>query len=246
MSVKSTFVCGFVTFMIILVGPLRAQAQDTTGMRADIEAQAESASADTLPWYITPYVGAFLINDDELGGVGMELDSSVVIFGARIGYRFDPNWSVEGSYGYSPLTATADSARVAGTAPLQEVDGSLHVYGATFNFMAPSEGRARVILSAGGGGMYYTYDPFTRRHPDNEIAELVDDSWANEFDLILGAGFEVDAGERVAFRFDARDHVQFCRAEEQPIDRTEDFSHCPLDDAVLSNFEFSGGLTIRF
>ena len=206
----------------------------------------DTLAADTLSWYVTPYAGAFLINDDELGGVGMELDSPVVLFGARLGYRFHPNWTVEGSYGYGSLTAEADSAAVAGTAPLQEVDGSLHAYSAAFNYTAPRNAQARVILTAGAGGMRYSYDPFTRRNPADERAELVDTSWANEFVLLFGAGFEVDAGERVAFRFDARDHLQFCNAEDEPINETDDFSHCPLDGATLSNLEFSGGLTIRF
>jgi hypothetical protein len=45
---------------------------------------------------------------------------------------------------------------------------------------------------------------------------------------------------------EARDDVQFCSAEAEPIDETHDFSHCPLDDKILHNPELSGGVLFRF
>lgn len=196
---------------------------------------------DSLRWSITPYAGVFLINDDELGGVGMELDSPVPIFGARVGYLLSEHWEVEAGYGYAPLSATSEEEA-------SEIDGDLHVYHGTFGYLAPArgEGRARVRLSAGLGGMRYSYDAFMRRNEAGDVVELIDTSWANELVLLFGAGFEVDAGERVAFRADARDHAQFCNEEDVPINETEDFSHCPLDSTVLGNPEFTGGLVIRF
>lgn len=194
---------------------------------------------DSTPWTLGVYAGAFLIDDDELPPVGMELDSPVVVFGARLGYRMADHWEIEGGYGYSSLTATSE-------AETGEIDGQLHLYHGVLNYVAPAVSRARVRLSGGLGGMYYSYDAFDRRDAAGEVVELVDTSWANELVLLFGIGFEVDAGERVAFRADARDHLQFCSAEDTPINETEDFSHCPLDSAVLSNPEFTGGIVFRF
>lgn len=73
---------------------------------------------------------------------------------------------VEGSYGYASLSATADSARVVGSRPLQNVDGTLHFYDLTLQYEALPWSRARVLLSAGAGGVRYEYDPFTRRNPE--------------------------------------------------------------------------------
>lgn len=213
---------------LVLVSVGAARAQETADERAD-----------TLRWHVTPYAGVFLINDDELGDVGMELDSPVFLFGARVGYRFHPSWWLEGSYGYAPLTATSEEE--AG-----EIDGDLHVYNATLTWMAPRDARARILLSGGAGGMRYSYDEFSRRNPAGEMVQLVGTSWANELALVFGVGVEVDAGERVAVRVDARDHLQFCNEEDEPINETEDFSHCPLDSTVLANPEFTGGLVIRF
>lgn len=223
----------------------------TTSIAQRAGASSEPAGRDTLPpeirrWEITPYAGALWVDDGELGGVGMEIDAPVALFGVRFAYRLDRAWRIGASYGYAGLTATADSAQVAGSAPLQSLDGRLHTYDVTIDWSAPSEARARVVLTTGVGAVHYAYDPFVRRNPVDERVRLVDESWAHELVLLVGAGLEVDAGDRAAVRLDVRDHLQFCRAEGTPINETEDFSHCPLDDAVLGNVELSGGIAIRF
>lgn len=185
-----------------------------------------------MPWALVPYAGVLSMSDSELDGVGMTLDSSA-IFGARLGYRFARHWSFEASYGYAPLSAAAEG--------FGDVDGRLHLYHAGFHLIAPAEGAARLLLYGGAGAVHYSYDEFERQG-----VLLQDESWAHELLVTLGAGVEVDAGERFAFRADVKDHVQFCRAEDEPIVETEDFSHCPLDDTVLHNPELSGGVVIRF
>lgn len=223
--------------MVVVPGSSAAQ---TPGTRA-----TTSAGTQGFRWSVTTFLGALRVEDGELDAVGMTIDSPTIPFGARIGYRFHPAWRVEGSYGYASLSATADSARVVGSRPLQNVDGTLHVYDLTLQYEALPWSRARVLLSAGAGGMRYEYDPFTRRNPEGERVRLVDGSWAHEFTLILGAGLEVEIGERTAFRLDGRDRIQFCNAEEEPINESRTFSHCPLDDAVLNNPELAAALSIR-
>lgn len=225
------------TLGLVTVGVGAARGQRAAG--------PDTVAADTRRWSVSPYAGVLSIADDELAGVGMEIDPPVLL-GVRAAYRFHSNWGIEASYGYGSLSAKADSARMAGTASLQEVDGVLHVYDATIQYRAPRDARARLLLSAGVGGMRYSYDPFVRRNPADERVRLIDTSWANELVVPLAAGLEIDVGEPVGLRFDLRDRIQFCRAEAPPINETEDFSHCPLDDAALSNVELSGGVTIRF
>jgi hypothetical protein len=54
--------------------------------------EARAQEADTLPrdsfrWSVGPYVGALLINENELEDIDMTADASV-IFGARVTYQF--------------------------------------------------------------------------------------------------------------------------------------------------------------
>lgn len=215
----------------------------TIGLLAALAAPAaaqdggrESLAADTLAsdrrWLATLYAGSFGIADDELSTVGMTSDAGAV-FGARVGYRFKPRWALEASYGYAALDGTSDG--------FGAVDGRLHLYHAGLVFLAPAAGRAQVAISAGAGGMRYAYDEFERRG-----VLLQGESWAHELIVSLGAGVVVNLGPRAGLRVEARDHVQFCSAEAEPIDETTDFSHCPLDDTLLHNPEVSGGLLLRF
>ena len=208
--------------VVALAAPLRAQ-------------EPESSTADTLNsprWFVTVYVGSFGIADDELEGVGMTSDAGAIV-GGRLGYRFATHWALEGSYGTASLDGTSE-----GFGP---VDGRLHLYHGALVFFAPADGRAQIALSAGAGGMRYAYDEFERRG-----VLLQDESWAHELVLPLGAGLVVNLGSRAGLRVEARDVVQFCSAETEPIDETTDFSHCPLDDKVLHNPELSGGILLRF
>lgn len=209
-------------FVFFLCAPLAAQ---DPGVR--------DADDDASPrWFLTGYGGSLGIADDELDEVGMTTDASA-IFGARLGYRFKPNWAIEASYGHASLDGTSEG--------FGDVEGRLHLYHADLVFLAPSSARAQVAISAGAGGMHYSYDEFERRG-----VLLQGESWAHELIVSLGAGLIVSLGEHAGLRFDARDHVQFCSAEAEPIDETSDFSHCPLDDTVLHNPEFSGGVLVRF
>jgi hypothetical protein len=217
------------TVMLLVALAAPAAAQDrTTGM-----AVADSVESEADPrWMATVHAGTFGIADDELSGVGMTTDAGT-LFGARLGYRFKPRWAIEASYGYAALDGTSEG--------FGSVDGALHLYHADLVFLAPAAARAQVAVSAGVGGMRYAYDEFERRG-----VLLQDESWAHELVVSLGAGLVVNLGTRAGVRVEARDHVQFCSAEAEPIDETTDFSHCPLDDAVLHNPELSGGLLLRF
>jgi hypothetical protein len=206
-----------------MTAPLSAQPE---GMGAD------PASSDDLRWLLTGYVGSLGIADDELDEVGMTTEAST-LFGARLGYRFRPRWAIEASYGHASLDATSEG--------FGEVDGRLHLYHADLVFFAPESARAQVALSAGMGGMHYAYDEFERRG-----VLLQGESWAHEMLVTLGAGLIVNLGRHAGVRVEARDIVQFCSAESEPIDETHDFSHCPLDDTVLHNPAFSGGVLLRF
>lgn len=195
-----------------------------------------TAPSDTTPayprWFATGYAGSFAIADDELDGVGMTTDASVLL-GGRLAYRLTPRWAIEASYGHASLDGTSEG--------FGEVDGRLHLYHAGLVFLAPDSAMAQVALSAGAGGMHYSYDEFERRG-----ILLQGESWANEVVVSLGAGLIVNLGRHAGLRVEARDDVQFCSAEAEPIDETHDFSHCPLDDKVLHNPELSGGVLVRF
>jgi len=209
--------------LIAMAAPLSAQPE---GMGAD------TASPDDLRWLLTGYVGSLGIGDDELDEVGMTTEASA-LFGARLGYRFRPRWAIEASYGHASLDATSEG--------FGEVDGRLHLYQADLVYIAPEAARAQVALSAGMGAMHYAYDEFERRG-----VLLQGESWAHELLVSLGAGLIVNLGRHAGVRVDARDIVQFCSAESEPIDETNDFSHCPLDETVLHNPAFSGGVLLRF
>ena len=216
-----------VMLLIALATPAAAQERDTTMAVADtVESEADPR------WLATVYAGTFGIADDELDGVGMTSDAGA-LFGARLGYRFKPRWAIEASYGYTALDGTSQG--------FGSVDGRLHLYHADLVFLAPADARAQVALSAGVGGMRYAYDEFERRG-----VLLQGESWAHELVVSLGAGLVVHLGTHAGLRVDARDHIQFCSAEAEPIDETTDFSHCPLEDTVLHNPELSAGLMLRF
>ena len=208
-----------------------------TALTAPLSAQPEAIGADPassggLPWLLTGYVGSLGIADDELDEVGMTTEASI-LFGARLGYRFRPRWALEASYGHASLDATSEG--------FGDVDGRLHLYHADLVFLVPESARAQVALSAGVGGMHYAYDEFERRG-----VLLQGESWAHEMLVSVGAGLIVNLSRHAGLRVEARDIVQLCSAESEPIDETHDFSHCPLDDTVLHNPEFSGGILLRF
>ena len=209
---------------LAIVGALwsPAAAQDT----------ATDSAREYPRWFITGYAGSFAIADDELDAVGMTTDASAML-GARLAYRVTPRWALEASYGHASLDATSEG--------FGEVDGRLHLYHADLVFLAPDSATVQVALSAGAGGMHYSYDEFERRG-----ILLQGESWANELAVSLGAGVIVNLGRRAGLRVEARDAIQFCSAEAEPIDETSDFSHCPLDDKVLHNPMFSGGVLLRF
>ena len=206
-----------------------------TALWTPVAAQ-EAATSDTTRgyprWFATGYAGSFAIADDELDGVGMTTDASVLL-GARMAYKLTPRWAIEASYGHASLDATSEG--------FGGVDGTLHLYHAGVVFLAPDSAAAQVAISAGAGGMHYAYDEFERRG-----ILLQGESWANELVVSLGAGLIVNLGRRAGLRVEARDDVQFCSAEAEPIDETNDFSHCPLDDKSLHNPELSGGILLRF
>jgi len=199
-----------------------------------LAAQTDSGGADSAAsrWMLTGYAGSFGIADEELDGVGMTTDASV-LFGVRLGYRFRPHWAIEANYGTAGLDATSEG--------FGDVDGRLHLYHADLVVLVPDSARAQLAVSAGVGGMRYVYDEFERRG-----VLLQGESWAHELIVALGAGLIVNLGERVGLRGEARDLVQFCSAESEPIDQTDDFSHCPLEDKVLHNPALSAGVLLRF
>ncbi len=199
-------------------------------------AAAQDIATDSAPeyprWFLTGYAGSFAIADDELDAVGMTTDASALL-GARLAYRLTPRWALEASYGHASLDATSEG--------FGDVDGRLHLYHADLVFLAPDFAAVQVALSAGAGGMHYSYDEFERRG-----ILLQGESWASELVVSLGAGVIVNLGRHAGLRVEARDAIQFCSAEAAPIDETSDFSHCPLDDKVLHNPAFSGGVLLRF
>jgi len=211
--------------LVMLSAPLAAQQRADGG-------GADTLSSEYPRWFLTGYAGSLGIADGELDEVGMTTDASLM-FGARLGYRFKPHWAIEASYGYASLDATSEG--------FGDVDGRLHLYHADLVFLTPDSARAQLALSAGVGGMHYAYDEFERRG-----VLLQGESWANEMVVSLGAGLLVNLGRHAGLRVEARDDVQFCSAESEPIDETHDFSHCPLEDKILHNPELSGGVLLRF
>jgi hypothetical protein len=210
---------------LVLLGALWSPVLGQDGARSD-------GAPEYARWLVTGYAGSFGIADDELDAVGMTTEASVLL-GARLAYRVTPRWAVEVSYGHAALDGTSEG--------FGEVDGRLHLYHADVVFLVPDSAVAQFALSAGAGGMHYAYDEFERRG-----VLLQGESWANELIVSLGAGVIVNLGRHAGLRLEARDAIQFCSAEAEPIDETDDFSHCPLDDTVLHNPMFSGGLLLRF
>ena len=220
MAVMKKPVIWTVTLTLALAAPLAAQQPGAEG------------EDDAPRWMVTAYAGGLGIDDGELDGVGMTSEASAV-FGARLGYAFARNWAIEASYGYAGLDGTSEG--------FGAVDGRLHLYHVDLDFLAPDSARAQVVLSAGIGGVRYAYDEFERRG-----VLLQGQSWAHELVMTLGGGLLVHVSERFGLRAEARDVIQFCSAEAEPIDETHDFSHCPLGDATLHNPELSGGILLRF
>lgn len=211
--------------LVTLSSPLAAQQRAS-------EVEPDTLSSEYPRWFVTGYAGSFGIADEELDEVGMTTDASIM-FGARVGYRFKPRWAIEASYGHASLDATSVG--------FGDVNGRLHLYHADLVLIMPDSARAQVALSAGVGAMHYAYDEFERRG-----VLLQGESWAHEMVVSMGAGLIVNLGRNAGLRVEARDDVQFCSAEAEPIDETHDFSHCPLDDKVLHNLELTGGVLLRF
>lgn len=174
---------------------------------------------------VSPYVGIFIFDDQELTDVtGVEVDAGPIL-GARAGFALSRSWEVEGAYGFSPLST--EISEFEGPGSDQGVaDITAHLlYGAVNYSLAYRDNPTELLLMAGLGVMILD--------PEVEGADSSTDPM-----LELAVGFTHPVRDWIFIRGDARDHLTFCSAADEPGESTA----CPGDDELLHNLEVSAAL----
>ena len=187
---------------------------------------ATAADAQMLrSFYVSPYVGVFLFDDESLTDVAsVEVDLGAIL-GARVGYAFARSWQIEAGYGFAGLS-TEPSEFQGGGDPEELADIDAHLlYGAINYLLTYEEIPTALLLTAGGGVMILD--------PDVEGADNTTDPM-----LELGAGFTHPVRDWISIRGEARDHIVFCDGPEFDFES----SACPGGDETLHNIEVSAAL----
>jgi hypothetical protein len=171
---------------------------------------------------VNPYVGVLLFDDGELQEIGREANVGPIL-GGRLNVGVGRNWQFDVGYGYAQVE-TELSEFVDFPDPEDQIELDVHaIYGAVDYFIGGSqEIPTRLLLSAGLGFMV--------------INPEVGDGDAS-FMIPLAVGFTHPVNDRITFRGEVRDHVQFCSA----ADESGEFAPC-VGDEMLNHFEVSGGL----
>lgn len=147
-------------------------------------------AAGTMPasaqqFNLTPFAGgAFFLSD--LSGT-TELEDSWTV-GAHLGVTGPRGLGLRGTFAYVPSETTGSFMAGGG------IEQNVFLYGGALTFHLPVQSRAAPYVVAGLGAK--TYDP------DVEGAESETDLMWN-----VGAGLEVNVGERLAFQLEATDYM---------------------------------------
>ena len=173
---------------------------------------------------VSPYVGIFLLDDQELtDAVGVEVDAGPLL-GGRVGVALSPSWEVEGAYGISPLSTEVSEFEGPGSDQnLADITAHL-LYGAVNYSIVYRDNPTELLLMAGFG--FLILDP--EGEGDNTSDPMLE----------LAVGFTHPVRDWIFIRGDLRDHLAFCSA----IDQVGESSACPTDDEMLHNIEVSAAL----
>ena len=171
---------------------------------------------------VNPYFGAFVFDDGELQAIGREANL-VPMLGTRLNIGVNRRWQFDIGYGYAQVE-TELSEFVDFPDPEDQIELDVHsLYGAADFFIGGSqEIPTRLLLSAGLGFMIV--------NPETGDGDL-------DFMIPLAVGFAHPFNDRITFRGEVRDHIQFCSG----ADTAGEFAPC-LGDELLDHFEVSGGL----
>jgi len=171
---------------------------------------------------VGPYVGIFLLDDEQLTDVAAVEVNPGIILGARLGYALAESWQVEAAYGFAGLeTEPSEFDEDAPEDLVADLDAHL-LYGAINYLLAYRESPTALLLTAGFGALIL----------DPEVGDVSTDPMVE-----LGAGFTHPLRTWITIRGDARDHMSFCSAPD-----AGESSACPSGDELLHNFEVSGAL----
>lgn len=110
----------------------------------------------------------------------------------------------------------------------EDAEHHVHVYRAGLRYAVPLSDRVRPHLSAALGGITTLSEYDLPRGSNGRKAS--ETQWA----AVLGAGATIPVRPRVALRFDVRDLLQFCSAEEPPCE----------EDGPRHHLGFFGGVEI--
>jgi len=170
---------------------------------------------------VSPYVGVFLLDDEQLTEVAaVEVDPGAIL-GARIGYAITSSWQVEAGYGFAALeTEPSEFDEADPEDVIADLDAQVW-YGAIIYSLAYREIPTALLLTAGYGVLIL----------EPEGGDRVSDPM-----LDLGVGFTHPIRSWITIRGDARDHMSFCSAEPGGT------SACQGGDELLHNFEVSVAL----
>jgi hypothetical protein len=174
---------------------------------------------------VSPYVGIFKFDDQELTDVtGVEVDAGPLL-GARVGVALSRSWEVEGAYGYSLLSTEASQFEGSGD-DVVLADLTAHLlYGAVNYSLAYRDNPTELLLMAGFGLLILD--------PETDVGDNATDPM-----LELAVGFTHPVRDWIFIRGDLRDHLTFCSAADEAGEGTA----CPGSDEMLHNLEVSAAL----
>ena len=154
------------------------------------------------------------------------------VYGLRLGYRFSPNWALEGYFGQGTADlVTGEDELFGGREKIGEIDLTTAEIGVEGSF-----GNARLVpfLAGGIGAM--------RLEPD-----LAGASADTRFVGNFGGGFKLFLSPQVALRFDARFHSVLVGEDDNNCDDWDDWDDwdCQNNDWITFG-ELALGLSFVF
>lgn len=179
------------------------------------------ADATAQTFYLEPFGGVLIIEDDGVEHLGISVDPSGLI-GGVLGYALRPRWELAAAYAFAPAVSQDEDG--------VETDLFIHAYYGAVNYVAPLSVPWSFVASGGVGGI--SMDDDTDADPSTDPI------------FTFGGGLRYDASERFAVQGFVRDHLQLCKGVEEGDDAT--VTICPEDDSPRHHVEISGGLLILF
>lgn len=185
---------------------------------------APAARAQELRRFnVSPYVGIFIFDDEQLTDeFGVEVNGAAIL-GGRVGFAITRSWEIEGGYGYAALkTEPSEFSDEIDDEDIADIDAHL-LYGGINYLLGYRDNPTRLLLSAGGGVLMLK-------------PEVGDDT--SDPVLELAAGFTHPVRHWITVRGELRDHMTFCSAP----DAAGEASACAAGDITLHNIEVSAAL----